>query len=285
MSWRIEITVQRMATSLRPCPPKHGYTRRLPSRSPSGLRRAQQARLNAPAIDTVRANPHRRFAPALYTRCFCSQPLRRKDPHETTDTALHCPDRPGRIPGAQAQSDTLKKVADNKKITVAYRESSVPFSYLAGTAPVGFSVDISQRRGRRGEEAAQDARPQGRAAERHLAEPHPAAAKRHDRPGVRLHHQQQHARQGCGVRHQPLLHRHAPAGEEESGIKNYADLAKKTVASTTGTTNAQVIRKYNEDKNLGMEHRAPQGPRRRPAGGGRPGVRWLSRWTTSCCSA
>jgi ABC-type amino acid transport substrate-binding protein len=38
-------------------------------------------------------------------------------------------------------SDTLKKVADNKKITVAYRESSVPFSYLAGTAPVGFSVE------------------------------------------------------------------------------------------------------------------------------------------------
>jgi ABC-type amino acid transport substrate-binding protein len=34
-------------------------------------------------------------------------------------------------------------VADNKKITLAYRESSVPFSYLAGTAPVGFSVDLS----------------------------------------------------------------------------------------------------------------------------------------------
>ncbi|MEP6964251.1 MAG: transporter substrate-binding domain-containing protein, partial [Polaromonas sp.] len=32
-----------------------------------------------------------------------------------------------------------------------------------------------------------------------------------------------------------------------------ADLAKKTVASTTGTTNAQVIRKYSADKNLDMQ--------------------------------
>ncbi len=36
-------------------------------------------------------------------------------------------------------------------------------------------------------------------------------------------------------------------------IKNYADLAEKAVASTTGTTNAQVIRKYSADKNLDMQ--------------------------------
>ena len=41
--------------------------------------------------------------------------------------------------------------------------------------------------------------------------------------------------------------------KKSSGIKNYEDLAKKTVASTTGTTNAQVIRKYNTDKNLDMQ--------------------------------
>jgi glutamate/aspartate transport system substrate-binding protein len=41
--------------------------------------------------------------------------------------------------------------------------------------------------------------------------------------------------------------------KKTSGIKNYADLAKKTVASTTGTTNAQVIRKYSTDKNLDMQ--------------------------------
>jgi ABC-type amino acid transport substrate-binding protein len=41
--------------------------------------------------------------------------------------------------------------------------------------------------------------------------------------------------------------------KKSSGIKNYADLTKKTVASTTGTTNAQVIRKYSADKNLDMQ--------------------------------
>jgi len=41
--------------------------------------------------------------------------------------------------------------------------------------------------------------------------------------------------------------------KKSSGIKNYSDLAKRTVASTTGTTNAQVIRKYSADKNLDMQ--------------------------------
>ena len=41
--------------------------------------------------------------------------------------------------------------------------------------------------------------------------------------------------------------------KKSSGVKNYADLAKKTVASTTGTTNAQVIRKYTTDKKLDMQ--------------------------------
>ena len=41
--------------------------------------------------------------------------------------------------------------------------------------------------------------------------------------------------------------------KKSSKIKNYADLAKKTVASTTGTTNVLVMRKYNIEKNLGMD--------------------------------
>jgi ABC-type amino acid transport substrate-binding protein len=69
---------------------------------------------------------------------------------------------------------------------------------------------------------------------------------------VRIDHQQHGARQGGGLCHQPLLHRHAAAGEEGSGIKNYADLKGKTVAITTGTTNLQVLRKANAEKGWGM---------------------------------
>ncbi len=41
--------------------------------------------------------------------------------------------------------------------------------------------------------------------------------------------------------------------KKNAGIKNWADLAKKKVASTTGTTNAQVIRKYSKDNNLDFD--------------------------------
>ncbi len=44
-----------------------------------------------------------------------------------------------------AGAQTLKKVADANKITVSYRGSSVPFSYLIGsTKAVGFSVELSE---------------------------------------------------------------------------------------------------------------------------------------------
>lgn len=40
--------------------------------------------------------------------------------------------------------------------------------------------------------------------------------------------------------------------KKSSGIKNYADLKGTTVAITTGTTNMQVVRRYNEEKGLGI---------------------------------
>src|SRR4051794_19973279 len=46
-------------------------------------------------------------------------------------------------PAAQA-ADTLAKIAESGKISLAYRESSVPFSYLDGPSkPIGFSVELS----------------------------------------------------------------------------------------------------------------------------------------------
>lgn len=44
---------------------------------------------------------------------------------------------------AAEQSPTLQKIADSGRITLAYRESSVPFSYLDGPhQPIGFGIDI-----------------------------------------------------------------------------------------------------------------------------------------------
>lgn len=153
-----------------------------------------------------------------------------------------------------AQADTLKKIADSGKITLAHRESSVPFSYLAGGgSPIGFSGDLSNM----------------------VVE---AVKKRLNNPGIKVELQAVTSQNRI-----PLLQNgtidlecgsttnNSTRGKDvqftinifytgtrllakkTSNITNYADLAKKTVASTTGSTNALVIRKYNTDKNLGME--------------------------------
>ena len=46
---------------------------------------------------------------------------------------------------AQPTGDTLKKIKETRTMTLGYRESSVPFSFLDGQQkPVGFSMDICQ---------------------------------------------------------------------------------------------------------------------------------------------
>jgi len=48
------------------------------------------------------------------------------------------------LAATSASAQTLKKIMDNNKITVSYREASVPFSYLIGsTKAVGFSVELT----------------------------------------------------------------------------------------------------------------------------------------------
>lgn len=41
--------------------------------------------------------------------------------------------------------------------------------------------------------------------------------------------------------------------KKTSGIKNYGDLAKKTYATTSGSTNALVMRKYTSDNKIDTE--------------------------------
>jgi ABC-type amino acid transport substrate-binding protein len=151
---------------------------------------------------------------------------------------------------AQA-SDTLKKVADSGKITFAYRESSVPFSYLAGsTQAVGMSVELSN--------AVAD-----------------ALKKRLNLPALKVEWQLV-----TSVNRIPLVSNGTVDLEcgsttnnserakqvqfstnifytgtrlltkKTSGIKNYADLAKKTYATTSGSTNALVMRKYTSDNKI-----------------------------------
>ncbi|OAK65824.1 ABC transporter substrate-binding protein [Variovorax paradoxus] len=154
--------------------------------------------------------------------------------------------------GAQA-ADTLAKIAESGKITLAYRESSVPFSYLDGPGkPIGFSVELSNA----------------------VVE---AVKKKLNKPNLQVALMPVTSQNRiplitngtidleCGsttnntARSKDVAFaiNHFYTGtrllvKKSSKIKDYADLAKKTVASTTGTTNVLVMRKYNIEKNLGM---------------------------------
>ena len=153
-----------------------------------------------------------------------------------------------------ASAQTLKKVTDNNKITVAYRESSVPFSYLISqTKAVGFSVDLT-------EAIVDDVRKAVKKPNLEVAYLSVTSQNRipllmNGSIDLECGSTTNNSTRGKDV---AFAINHFYTGtrlltKTSSGVQNYADLAGKTVASTTGTTNALVMRKYNAEKNLDMK--------------------------------
>ena len=155
---------------------------------------------------------------------------------------------------ASASAQTLEKIAKNNKITVSYREASVPFSYLIGsTKAVGFSVEMT-------EAIVDDVRKKLKKPNLEVAYMPVTSQNRIPLLVNGTYDLECGSTTNNTVRGKDVTFaiNHFYTGthlltKKSSGIKNYADLAKKTVASTTGTTNAQVIRKYSADKNLDMQ--------------------------------
>ncbi|WER44684.1 amino acid ABC transporter substrate-binding protein [Cupriavidus sp. WKF15] len=155
------------------------------------------------------------------------------------------------VAAANICAQTLEKVAATGKITVAYREAAVPFSYLLGPhKAVGFSVDLTQA-------IIDDVRSQLK------------------KPTLKVEYIPV-----TGQNRIPLLvngtydlecgstTNTSARGKEvafsinffyagtrllvkrDSGIGSYADLSKKTVASAAGSTNEKVMKKYSADNNI-----------------------------------
>ena len=155
--------------------------------------------------------------------------------------------------GAQA-ADTLGKIAESGKITLSYRESSVPFSYLDGpNKPIGFSVDLSN--------AVVEAvkkklnKPNLQVALMPVTSQNRIPLIQNGTVDLECGSTTNNTARGKDV---SFAVNHFYTGtrllvKKSSKIKDYADLAKKPVASTTGTTNALVMRKYNTEKNLDMD--------------------------------
>ncbi|WP_205629897.1 transporter substrate-binding domain-containing protein [Dechloromonas denitrificans] len=157
------------------------------------------------------------------------------------------------LPGT-GNAQTLEKIASSNQITVSYREAAVPFSYaLSPTRAVGFSVDLTDA-------IIDDVR---------------AKLKKPNLKVVRIPVTGQNripmlvdgtydlecgsttntAARGKDV---SFAISHFYTGtrllvKTSSKIKNYADLAGKTVVAPAGSTNEKVVRKYSADNNLNLQ--------------------------------
>jgi glutamate/aspartate transport system substrate-binding protein len=150
-------------------------------------------------------------------------------------------------------AQTLKKVADTNRIAVSYRESATPFSYVATAGkPVGFAVDLT--------EAIVDG------VRRKLDKPNlevawiPVTGQTRIPQLVNGTYDLE-----CGsttnttARNNDVAFTisHFYTGtrvlvKKASNIRDYADLAGKTVAVVGGSTNEKVLRKYGEEHKLNL---------------------------------
>lgn len=155
---------------------------------------------------------------------------------------------------AHADAQTLKKVSDTNKITVSYRESSVPFSYTTGSAKaVGFAVDLT-------EAIVADVKKEVGKPNLEVVYVPVSAQTRIPMLVSGAYDLECGSTTNTAVRGKEVQFAisHFFTGtrllaKEANGIRNYADLKGKAVATTGGSTNEKVLRKYSDDNNLGLQ--------------------------------
>jgi glutamate/aspartate transport system substrate-binding protein len=157
------------------------------------------------------------------------------------------------LPALSASADTLGKIAERGSIVLAYRESSVPFSYLDGPGkPIGFGVDIANKVA----EAIRQA-----SGKKELRIEYQAVTSQNRVPLV--------ANGSVDLECGSTTNNAARAKEvafavnyfyassrllvkKSSGIHKLGDLAGKAIATTTGTTTFGQLRKLSLERNLNL---------------------------------
>ena len=189
------------------------------------------------------------------------------------------------VTGAQA-ADTLAKIAESGKITLAYRESSVPFSYLDGPSkPIGFSVELSN--------AVVEAvkkklnKPNLQVALMPVTSQNRIPLMQNGTIDLECGSTTNNSARGKDVclRHQPLLHRHAPAGEEVVARSRTTPTSprRRSPARPAPPTHWSCASTTPRRTSTWTSCSARTMPM--PSCWSRATARWPSRWTTSCCSA
>ncbi|CAG9174796.1 glutamate/aspartate ABC transporter substrate-binding protein [Cupriavidus respiraculi] len=154
---------------------------------------------------------------------------------------------------AQQLSGTLQKIKDTGVITLGVRESSIPFNYnLGGVRQVGYSYDINMKI----VEAVKDQLklPNLQVKEIPITSQNRITLLQNGTIDIEcgsttnnLERQKQVSFSNSifiiGTRFMT---------KKDSGIKDWADLKGKNVATTAGTTSERLLRKMNDEQKLGM---------------------------------
>ena len=159
------------------------------------------------------------------------------------------------VPAAMAQTPmTLDKVKSSGTITVAYRDSSIPFSYLDDKAqPVGFGWEICGRIVDEVKKATGHAnlKVQSQAVTSANRIPLLMNGTIDIECGSTTNNSERQKQVAFATKYFYTGTRFlVKAG---TAVNSIDDLKGKTVVSTTGTTNYKIIRNLNEEKKLGID--------------------------------
>ena len=155
---------------------------------------------------------------------------------------------------AQELTGTLKKIKDSKTVTLGYRESSIPFSYVSKSGePIGYSIDLCSA-------VVDEVSKELEGVE--IAVKYTKVTAETRIPAVKSGEVDLE----CGsttanferkkeVAFSPIFF---VAGTKllvprSSGISSYRDLRDKTVVVTAGTTNEAAVRAISEKQHLGIK--------------------------------
>ena len=158
------------------------------------------------------------------------------------------------LPAFAQTGGTLDKVKQSGAITLAYRESSVPFSYLDDKAqPVGFGHEICLRI------VDEVKKVTGRADLKVNLQAVTSANRipllQNGTIDIECGSTTNNSTRGKQVQFAINYFYTGTKFLVKTGttVKSIEDLKGKTIVSTTGTTNFQILRNMNEEKKLGME--------------------------------
>jgi glutamate/aspartate transport system substrate-binding protein len=157
------------------------------------------------------------------------------------------------LPAMSANADTLEKIAERGSIVLAYRESSVPFSYLEGPGkPIGFGVEVANKVAEAVRQATgkKDVRIEYQAVTSQNRVPLVANGSVDLECGSTTNNAARAKEVAFAVNYFYASSRLLV--KKSTGIQKLGDLAGKAIATTTGTTTFGQLRKASLEKNLNL---------------------------------